>query len=100
MNGQDDFTSAAPPPQPPDSAPGALSRKDWIITLALQAIPCIGFIFSLVWAFSEGNADRKKFARAWLIINICVGIIIGVLVVIFAAFIWDVLQDPFFSYGY
>ncbi|MDR1638635.1 MAG: hypothetical protein LBT59_02965 [Clostridiales bacterium] len=69
MNGQDDFNWETPPPQTPDGASGPLSRKDWIITMALLAIPCIGIIFSLSWAFSEGNPDRKKFARAWLIFN-------------------------------
>jgi uncharacterized membrane protein YdbT with pleckstrin-like domain len=98
MNGQDDFNWATPPPQPPDSAPGALSRKEWIITMALQAIPCIGIIFSLVWAFSEGNAERKKFARAWLIVNICVAVIVTVLVFAVVILFWDAIDS--FPYAY
>lgn len=46
-----------------------LSVGDWIITLLVTAIPCIGFIMLIVWAASSsGNTSRRNYSRAVLLL--------------------------------
>ncbi len=43
----------------------------WFFALFVMAIPCIGFIMTIVWAFSGDNETRKNYFRAciaWLLI--------------------------------
>ena len=77
-----------PPVYPPympiqDEREVPLSLGQWILTVILMNIPCVGFIMLLVWAFGEGNQSRKNFARAWLIVNLVVVVLIFVLFFIF-----------------
>ena len=54
-----------------DSTNGSdvLGVKDWLITLIVLAIPLVNIIMVLVWAFSSsGNANRRNFCRAALIL--------------------------------
>lgn len=45
-----------------------LSLKDWVITLLISAIPVVGFVMLLVWAFSDStNPNKKNWSRAALI---------------------------------
>lgn len=63
-----------------------MTLKDWIITLILVAIPCVGFIMLIIWAVSKsGNINRKRFAQAQIIIGIAVVVIYLVLMLIFGA---------------
>jgi uncharacterized membrane-anchored protein len=64
----------------------AMSVKDWLITLFLTAIPVVGFIMLLVWAFGDGaNKTKSNFAKAGLILML-VGIVFYILIfVVFAA---------------
>jgi len=45
-----------------------MSTKDWVVTYLVMMIPCVGFIMTLVWAFGQGNLNRRNYARAYLII--------------------------------
>jgi uncharacterized membrane-anchored protein len=66
-----------------------LSVKDWVITLILVAIPLVGFIMLLIWAFDDnGNIHKKNFAKGSLVVMLIMIVIsIFFYVTIFAAFI-------------
>lgn len=43
----------------------------WFLALFVMAIPCIGFIMTIVWAFTGNNESRKNYFRAliaWFVI--------------------------------
>lgn len=52
-----------------DNSP--MDLKDWILTLIVLLIPCVGIVMYFVWAFeSNGNINRRNFCclccLAWL----------------------------------
>ena len=48
--------------------PSSMSVKDWFITIFILAIPFVGVVMYLVWAFgSSGNLNRRNFCRATLL---------------------------------
>ena len=49
----------------------------------LFMVPIIGFIFIIIFSFSDKNINRKKFARSFLCAFL-IGLIVGILVFIFA----------------
>lgn len=52
-----------------DTSP--LSMGEWLLTLLIAMVPCIGLIVYLVWAFDRsGNVNRKNFCRAYLILQV------------------------------
>ncbi len=72
------YNPQAPYGQPGQLAP-VLSVGSYIGMFILSAIPLVGFILLLVWAFSGGeNPNRKNYARAVLIISV-VGTTLGIL---------------------
>ncbi len=36
----------------------------WMLALFVTALPCIGFIMVIVWAFAGDNESRKNYFRA------------------------------------
>ncbi len=58
-----------------------MTRKDWLITLVVAAIPIVGIIMMFVWAFGEPgeHPSRKAFAQADLIFA---AIMIGIYIVL------------------
>ena len=48
---------------------GVMATKDWLITLLILAIPCVGWIMYFVWAFGAGNHNRRNLCRAALILG-------------------------------
>lgn len=49
--------------------PPAMSVKDWVIALLITAIPLVGFVMLIVWAFSSTeNPNKANWAKATLII--------------------------------
>jgi hypothetical protein len=56
--------------------PSPMSVKDWFITIFILAIPIIGIVMYLVWAFgSTGNLNRRNFCRAsllWVVIALAI----------------------------
>lgn len=68
-----------------------MSMGDWLITLIVGAIPCVGIIMLFVWAFGNGNENRKNFCRAQLVVTLIVTVLmvilyIGVFATLFANF--------------
>jgi uncharacterized membrane-anchored protein len=58
-----------------------ISIGEWIVTLILTAIPLVGFIMLLVWAFGSNTPTTKaNWAKAALIMMV-VGIVLWFLVI-------------------
>jgi hypothetical protein len=55
-----------------------MSLGEWIITLIILAIPCVGLIMMFVWGFGQGNTNRKNYCRATLIFA-AIGIVLGLI---------------------
>ena len=55
-----------------------MGMGEWLLTLIVLAIPCVNIIMYFVWAFGNGNENRKNFCRAGLIM-MAVGIVLTIL---------------------
>lgn len=63
------------PSMMPEEAP--MTMGEWLITLIVGTIPCIGIIMLFVWGFgSTGNVNRRNYCRAQLIV-MGIGIVLG-----------------------
>ncbi len=71
-----------------------MSLGEWLITIIVQMIPCVGIIMMFVWAFGQGNISRRNYCRAMLIVT-AVGIVLGV---IFYASIAALMANALSSY--
>ena len=82
-----------------------LRTSDYFILLLLSAIPFVGFILMLVWAFSsDTNINRRNFCRAnllmYLISFVLSLILIIVYTILFAAIIEQAADlDMFYTYS-
>ena len=99
---------AAPPQQPyypPVPQQGFIQKPQntepmrvgqYIGTMIISAIPLVGFIMLLVWAFgSDTNINKKNYARAVLILSV-IGVVLGI---IFSAVIGAAISALFNSSG-
>ena len=66
-----------PPPAAHNQQPTSQSAKNhvistlgWLGVLILFAIPIVGFALCILWAFGDGNLNRRNFARACLIFSV------------------------------
>ena len=76
---QPDSTGTQVPMSNPLMEP--LSVGTFMLYIFLFAIPLIGFIIMLIFAFSDGNINRKNFARAtlmWIVIGIALFLLLTV----------------------
>lgn len=62
-----------------------MTMGEWVITLIVGAIPCVGLIMLFVWAFGNGNENRKNFCRAQLIVSAIVTVLFVIIYVVFFA---------------
>lgn len=63
--------------------PSPLSTGEWILTLIVGIIPCVGLILYIIWAFSNsGNLNRRNYCRASLIIQVISYVLVIFFVVI------------------
>lgn len=81
-----------------DPNKSVMTFGDWIVTLILGMIPCVGFIMLLVWAFGNGNENRKNYARALLIIQIVLAVLSVICVAVFGAAIFAGLSSSGYYY--
>lgn len=71
-----------------------MSVGDWILTLFLTALPIIGFILLLVWAFGDGtHRTKRNFSRAVLILILIWLVVYVVFIMVFAATFRDMIWD-------
>ena len=61
-----------------DPNKAVMTMGEWLITLIVLAIPCVNVIMYFVWAFGNGNENRKNFCRAGLIV-MAVGIVLSLI---------------------
>lgn len=62
-----------------------MTMGDWLLVLIAGAIPCVGQILYIVWAFSSsGNVNRRNYCRAALILMLAVFVIYLIFGAIFA----------------
>lgn len=61
-----------------------MDLKDWVLTLVILMIPCVGIVMYFVWAFGNtGNINRRNFCRAQLIIF---GVLFAIYLLLFVLF--------------
>jgi hypothetical protein len=74
-----------------------MTLGEWIITMIVLAIPCVGIVMMFVWGFGQGgNTSRKNYCRAALIFA-AIGIVLGL---IFYGAIAAMMASAFSSYSY
>lgn len=74
----------APMYQPPIEDTTPLSVGQWMLTMLVLGLPCVGLIMGFVWGFGDGNVNRKNYARAFLIWDaIAVGLYIIFIIIMF-----------------
>lgn len=52
-----------------DPNKSVMTMGEWVITLIVMMVPCVNIIMMFIWAFGNGNENRKNFCRANLIIT-------------------------------
>lgn len=88
QGGQNFYQGYQAPPETPhvpeDELP--MTMGQWLLTLIVVFIPvcCVGFIMTLVWAFGNGNVNRRNFCRALLIVD-AIGLLLVILYIIILA---------------
>jgi len=55
-----------------------ISTSGWLLNLIVFIIPIVGLVVYIIWAFGNGNLNRRNYARAALIL-LAAGIIIGII---------------------
>jgi hypothetical protein len=66
----------------------------WFFALLIMAIPCVGPVMILIWAFAGDNASRKNYFRALLVwFLILTTLWVGILVLGFWPEIQKLFQD-------
>jgi len=61
-----------PQPTPQLGKNAVIGTFGWLGTLILFAIPVVGFVLCIVWAFGSSNQNRRNFSRACLILSLIV----------------------------
>ncbi|EET45079.1 hypothetical protein NEISICOT_01074 [Neisseria sicca ATCC 29256] len=84
------------PNVPNDTA--VMTVKDWIITFLILAIPIVGLVMIFVWAFGDGNKNRKHFMQAYLwLMLVCFIIMIPLVFFVMTRFPAAVMQQQNFG---
>jgi len=68
----------------------------WFFAIFIMAIPCVGLIMTIVWAFVGDNASRKNYFRAliaWFLI--VTALWIGIMALGFSPLIQKQIQSWF-----
>lgn len=65
-----------------DTSP--MPMGEWLLVLLVGAVPCLGLIFYLIWAFEKnGNINRRNYCRASLVMQL-IGIVVAIIFVSFS----------------
>lgn len=68
-----------------DPNKSVMTMGEWLITLLIMLVPCVNIIMMLVWAFGNGNENRKNFCRASLIMQVILSVLGFILYALFAS---------------
>ena len=44
-----------------DPNKSVMTMGEWLVTLLIMIVPCVNIIMMFVWAFGNGNENRKNF---------------------------------------
>ncbi|MDR0843506.1 MAG: zinc ribbon domain-containing protein [Acidobacteriota bacterium] len=85
----------APAYAPLDGRSAVVGTWSWIGTFILLAIPLVGLVFCIVWAFGGGvNLNRRNLARACLILTV-VGIVVSILLSVMMGAAFSSILGPY-----
>ena len=74
---------------------------EWLWSSIVAAIPVVGFIVLLVWAFGGSTKlSKRNWARANLILYAVMAVVYVVLFVLLIAVAGLALSDPYYYYNY
>lgn len=80
QNAQYQYQQMQHQPYGNDTTP--MTMGDWLVTLIVGAIPCVGMILYIVWAFSKTvNLNKRNYCRAALIIA-AIGMVLYILLMV------------------
>ena len=68
-----------------------MSVKEWIVTMLIMMIPVANIVMLFVWAFGNGNENRKNYCRVQLIFML-IGVVLSVL---FGSLLVGILYSAF-----
>lgn len=74
-----------------------LSLGEWLLTLIVIAIPFVNLIMLFIWAFGEGNTNRKNFSRAYLIYTLAI-FVLAIVWIILMMVLGAAAYDGMYSY--
>ena len=92
-----------PPEQPTytttqqDPNKAVMTMGEWFITYLILMIPLVNIIMLFVWAFGDGNENRKNFSRVQLIfmlISIVLLVLFGTIIVGVVYSIFNNMSTP------
>ena len=63
-----------------DNKSRPLSVGEWMLTIIVLGIPVVNVIMYLVWAFGDGNVNRRNFCRASIYLFL---IVMGLYILLF-----------------
>lgn len=87
-------TEDRPAPQKMGRMSNAVTTTQWIGTFFLSAIPVVGLICLLYWAFSDSTSPSKvNYARAILIIFLIFVVIPAIVFTILCFIMWPTVAD-------
>lgn len=78
-----------------DTSP--MSMGDWLLTMLVSLIPCVGFVLYIVWAFSKTtNVNRRNFCRAQLVIMAVVLVVYIIFIAIFGTALFGATKSLYY----
>ena len=54
-----------------------MSVGSWLITLLILAIPCVNIVMYFIWAFGNGNENRKNFCLIAVVLSVLLSSMFG-----------------------
>ena len=61
---------------PPGKDKNYISFWSWMFLLFVAALPCVGFIMVVVWAFIGENRTRKNYFRAVIVWQLIITVLV------------------------
>ncbi len=91
------------PPYGAQQVAPVMKVGDYMITMLIAAIPCVGIIFLFIWAFgSEANPNKKNYCRAvliWSAIILALYIVVAIVFAIIGASFFNSVKGSYYNYN-
>ncbi len=72
-------------PRQPYQGNSEMSVKDWLLTYLICMIPCVGFVFMIMWAVKDEKISRRNYFRASFLLSAIILAIYIVAVIVMVA---------------